>query len=902
MPLSAGTRLGPYEIVSALGAGGMGEVYRAHDTRLKRDVAIKVLLEVFAQDSDRLARFQREAELLATLNHPNIAIIHGLEVANGIHALVLELVDGPTLADRIAEGPLHAGEALPIARQIAEALAAAHEQTIIHRDLKPANIKLRPDGVVKVLDFGLAKIAEAGRAGEADKSNFTQSPTITTPAMTQAGVILGTAAYMSPEQAKGRPADKRSDVWAFACVLYEMLTGNRAFEGEDLSETLAAVLRGEPDWSALPPDVPASVVALLQRCLVKDSKRRVADISTALFVIDESVNVQPSIVAPVNADRRPLWKRAIPIGVTGLLVVVTAVVVWNVRPSQPLIGVTRFAIMLPESETLTNAGSHVIAISPDGANVVYAANQQLYVRNVAEMDARPIQGTAQAAEEPFFSPDGRWLGFYASAERKLKKIAIIGGASVPICDADTVFGASWASDDRIFFGQAGKGILRVSANGGTPEPVFTLTSGGFADGPQMLPGGEALLFTLALSRTPSGWDRAQIVALSLKSGEKRVVIEGGSDARYAPTGHIVYAVDSTLLAVPFDPKTLQVTGGHVPVIEGVRRAPPGTTAAAQFSFSNNGSTVYVRGGGAAETTGLTLALVDRAGSRTPLNAPPGSYGQPRISPNGKQLAVHTDDGKERIVWIYDLTGGSPMRRLTFGGNNDRPTWTPDGQRVVFRSDREGDDGLFWQRADGSGSAERLARAEEGTTLQSEAWSRDGTVLILSVSRGGNRSLSTVGLGAEQKPKPLIAGYASNSSLSRDGRWLAYLSNSGRGEVYVQPFPSLDAKYQVSTSGRDPLWSPDGHQLFYLQSKGAGWQVMSVNTQTQPSFGFGNTTPLPIEGIIGFGPRAYDITPDGKAFVVLLPTSQTDREHKVLPDQINVTLNWFEELKQRVATK
>jgi eukaryotic-like serine/threonine-protein kinase len=387
----------------------------------------------------------------------------------------------------------------------------------------------------RVLDFGLAKAMDPPPLSP----NVSQSPTITTPAMTQAGMILGTAAYMSPEQAKGRRADKRCDIWAFGCVLYEILTGRRAFDGEDVSETLAAVLRGEPDWSALPRDVPASVVALLQRCLVKESKRRIADISTALFVIDESANVGTPIAASVNADRRPLWKRVISIGVTGLLVIATAIVVWNARSSQQLIGVTRFPIMLPEGVRLTSAGSHVITISPDGANVVYAANQQLYVRNVAEMAGRPIQGTAQAAEAPFFSPDGRRLGFYASAERKLKKVPIIGGASVPICDADSVFGASWASDDRIFFGQAGKGILRVSANGGTPEAVFTLTSGGFADGPQILPGGEALSFTLALSRTATGWDRAQIVVLLLKSGEKRVVIEGGSDARYVPTGHIV---------------------------------------------------------------------------------------------------------------------------------------------------------------------------------------------------------------------------------------------------------------------------------------------------------------------------------------------------------------------------
>ncbi len=698
MSLTPGTRLGVYEITAPLGEGGMGQDFRARDTKLDRDVAIKILPDAFAHDADRLARFTREAKTLASLNHSNIAAIYGLEESEGMTALVMELVEGDDLSQRIARGAIPIDEALPIARQIAEALEAAHEQGIIHRDLKPANIKVRADGTVKVLDFGLAKAMDqaSGSGLQASARDVTNSPTITSPAMTQAGMILGTAAYMAPEQAKGRPADKRCDVWAFGCVLYEMLTGARVFAGEDVSDTLAFILTREPNWAALPANTPTGIRRLLRRCLERDRKRRVADISTAAFIIDEGEMTEPGSVTPALHDRRPLWLRTVPVVGVTLLAAAAVGVAWNLRRPQAPTALARFSFPVPEGQVLTANGARAVAISPDGTNVVYAADRQLYVRNIAELEARAIQGT-QGAEEPFFSPDGKWVAFYASNDRKLKKIAITGGTPVTVCDAGTLFGASWAPDDSIFFGQGQKGILRVSANGGTPDVVAKGTSGEFAQGPRMLPGGDALLFTLAQSRNNTSWDRGQIVVESLKSGERKVLVEGGGDAAYVPTGHIVYAVGPTLLAVAFDTNALEITGGPVPVIEDVRRVATGTTGAAQYSISNTGSIAYLPGGGNASE--VTLALVDHAGSRTPLNIDPAMYSHPRISSNGELLAVQKDDGREQNVWIYGLKGAAPIRRLTFGGAvNNRPTWTPDGQRIVFRSDREGDGGLFWQRA------------------------------------------------------------------------------------------------------------------------------------------------------------------------------------------------------------
>ena len=702
-----GRQLGAYRVMSLLGAGGMGEVYRARDTTLGRDVAIKTLPRLFVREPERLARFDREARTLASLNHPHIGAIYGLEDVDGIPALVLELIEGLTLAERLAKGPLPVRDALTIAVQIAEALEAAHEQGIVHRDLKPANIKVRADGVVKVLDFGLAKAMEL--PGASGVTGLSPLPTITTPAMTQAGTILGTAAYMSPEQARGKPVDKRADIWAFGCVLYEMLSGRRAFGAEEVSDTLAAVLRGEPDWAALPSDVSPGLRMLVRRCLEKDRQKRIADISTALFVIGEPAIVAPAASAapaPVTLPRPPIWRRAMPFLVTALVVgALAGGIAWNLRPSASPSTIVRFPLTLAAGQDFTNDGRQVVAISPDGTHVVYVANSELHLRSMSDTAARPIAGTSGVPLSPVFSPDSRSIADWSADDAAIKRISINGGTAVTICPAERPFGITWNADG-ILFGQGRAGIMRVPASGGKPETVVTVAEGEVAHGPQLLPDGRTVLFTVAPVVGTDRWDQAKVVVQSSGSEERKTLIEGGSDGRYLPTGHLVYALGGTLFAVPFDVRRLQLTGQPVPVIVGVRRAiaPDVNTGAAHVSVSSGGSLVYVPGPASITTAHRELVRLNRTGGAEPLKLPPGPYEFPRISPDGTRLAFGTDDGKEATVSIYDLAGTSSMRRLTFGGKNRFPIWSADSDRVAFQSDREGDLGIFWQRADGSGTA------------------------------------------------------------------------------------------------------------------------------------------------------------------------------------------------------
>ena len=906
MALSPGTRLGSYEILSALGAGGMGEVYRATDTTLERDVAIKTLPDGFARDPERIARFKREAQVLAALNHPHIAAIYGLEEVNGGQFLVLELVEGDTLAQRIATGPVPATEALRLARQVADALQAAHEKGIIHRDLKPANIALTHDGRVKVLDFGLARVVEPDP--HADTSD---SPTFSR-AATQAGVILGTAAYMSPEQAKGRVADKRSDVWAFGAVLYEMLTGKRAFEGEDVSDILATVLKSEPDWTALPADVPASIRTLVMRCLEKDRTRRVADIAAALFVIDEQNSLGPSAtIAALPLQMPPLWRRAVT--ATAAVVVGAAVASgawWSVRPSTPPRTATRFTLALAAGQQFTNPGRQVLAISPDGTRVVYVANRRLYLRPMSGTEARPIVGTENetGVAHPVFSPDGQSVAFYSGADRTLKRIAVSGGAAVTICQADNPFGMSWGPDG-IVFGQGPKGIMRVSPTpGAKPDLLVSLDAGEFAHGPQMLPDGQAVLFTLATGSNTDRWDNARIVVQSLKSGERKTLIDGGSDGRYLPTGHLVYALGGTLFAVPLNVRRLEVTGGPTPIVEGVRRA-DNATGTAQFSSSNSGSLISVPGPAGVSRSFRVFVVADRTGTTDPLNLRPGAYAHPRVSPDGTRLAFGTDDDKEANIWIYELSGAVAPRRITFSGRNRFPVWSGDGQRVAFQSDREGDLGIFWQRADGA-EVERLTKGEQGASHVPESWSRDGKHVLFTIAQGSTVTLWTFALD-ERKATPFgdVRSVQPIAAIfSPDGRWVAYAASGGgtrtAGGVFVQPFPATGARYQIPRLDFDyhPLWSADGKDLFYIPAAG---RFAAVSVQMQPSFAFGN----PVEaqaiaftrGIRFSDVRNYDITPAGK-FVALVDPREAGASGTPAAPEIQVVLNWFEELKQRVPTK
>jgi Tol biopolymer transport system component len=880
----------------------MGEVYGAHDTKLGRDVALKFLPESYTHDPERLARFHREAQVLAALNHPHIGAIYGLDEANGQHFLVLELVEGETLADRIMKGPLPLDEAHAIANQIAEALEAAHEKGIIHRDLKPANIALTRDGNVKVLDFGLAKATEAASGASL---NVTNSPTITSPAMmTGVGVILGTAAYMSPEQAKGRAADKRSDVWAFGCVLYEMLTGKRAFEGEDVSDTLAAVLRGEPEWRAVPAAVPPAICALVERCLAKDRKQRMRDIGDVQLILNGAFEskTQPAAVAQALTRRRPLWTRAVPF-VAGAIaaVALTGFAAWSVRPSTRPLNVTRFLFTVGAGQFMNNV-RQMIAISPDGTQMAYAANRRLYLRSMSELDARPIVGTeaAEGVNNPAFSPDGRSIAFYSNADQTLQRMGISGGAPVTICPADSYVGMSWGADG-IVFGQSGTGIMRVSANGGKPELLAAVKDGESVMGPQMLPDGQTVLFTLATGTDANRWDKAQTVVQAVRSGERKILIEGGSDARYLPTGHVVYARGGVLYAVPFNLRRLEVTGGPVPIVEGVMRN--AGTAFALYSVSETGSLIYVPGP-ALTSSAHGLVLIDRKGGEEELRLPQGPYEFPRLSPDGQRIAFETDDAKDATVWIYDLSGTRAPRRLTFVGKNRFPIWSADGERLAFQSDREGDLGIFWQRADGTDQAARLTKPDPGESHVPESWSPKGERFSFSVTKGASAALWIFSLqnkkatpfGQVRSTTPL------NSVFSPDGQWLAYsLRGPAGANVYVQPFPATGAQYQVSRdAGHHPLWSPDGKELFYFP--GAN-RLVAVNVTTHPSFTFGDPAPVPgglPANATPVTPRNYDIAPDGQRFISVMESGQT-QSGAAAAQQIQVVLNWFEELKARVPS-
>ena len=884
--------LGPYRVLEKLGEGGMGEVYRARDTKLGRDVALKVLPESVIQDAERLSRFRREAQLLAALNHPHIGGIYGFGEDDGKLFLVLELIEGETLAARLQRGALPVAEALDIAREIAAALEAAHDKAIVHRDLKPSNIAFSADGTVKVLDFGLAR-PTAGSSAAPD-ANVMNSPTITSPlTLTGLGVILGTAAYMSPEQAKGAVADKRADVWGFGCVLYEMLTGRRAFPGEDVTDTLAAVIRSQPDWTALPVSLPPAVRTLLEGCLEKDRRKRIADLSVARFVLERRVELATP-AARVQAAR-PLWSLALLLlGAAGLGAAAAA---WWGRETPPPLRVTRFTIAVPEGRSISLV-RRALTISPDGSKIAYASDGRVFLRSMTELEPRQI-AAADAPTQPTFSPDGQWVAFWA--EGALRRVAVTGGSPVTICDASpSPLSVSW-SDSGIIYVDGVKGIVRVSPNGGTPEVLVARND---ADGlmhlPQVLPDGDTLMFAIGRRPGPLAnfWDAAQIVAQSLATGRRKVLIEGGSNPVYVRTGHIVYTVEGTLMAVPFDVPALEVRGSPVPVVEGVRRAAPAAGGEAQFAISESGALVYVPG--PARTGDEDVFLYGKDGTVASLQLPKGRYAYPRVSPDGRWLAFEGYDGKESTIAVYQLSGAAAPRRLTFGGNNRFPIWNRDGKRVVFQSDRDGDAGIFWQPLDG-GSPERLTTAEPGTTHIPESWSPIADVFLYSVNRGPASELWMFSPG-ERKATRFgdvgSAGFPTNALFHPNGRWVAYQAGdagSGEATLFVQPFPPTGTKYQIDRGGR-PMWSADGRQLFFVPAPG---QFRVVNVTLEPTFA--TTAPTHLPRPFGLSPpaspRNYDILPDGR--IVGINSAGDPGAASVA--QINVVQNWFEELKARVTT-
>jgi serine/threonine-protein kinase len=894
MALTSGMRLGPYEIVGLLGAGGMGQVYRATDTNLGRQVALKTLPDSVSHDPERLARFRREAQVLAALNHPHIGSIYGLEESDGQRFLVLELVEGETLAARIAKGPLPVDEALAIAREIAEAIQFAHDKGIIHRDLKPANIALTPHDRVKVLDFGLAKATDAAASSAVDQLN---SPTVTSPArLTGMGVILGTAAYMSPEQARGRVADKRSDVWAFGCVLYEMLTGKRPFEGSEVSDTLAAVLKSDPDWNALPPSVPASIRSLLEGCLEKNHQDRIADISTALFILRRPASARADVPVRPGSRRSPItW---VALAVAGAVAGAAAAIALWPRPAPPAVPVTRFEVPMPSGGQMT-LSRRALAVSPDGTRVAFVADGRLYLRPFSDLESRAIAG-GDPGIHPAFSPDGQSVVFWA--DPALRKVSITGGVPVTVCQTTPApFGIHWG-DHGIVFVQPGTGIMRCSPNGGTPEMLVRLTSAdGLAHAPQLLPDGDTLLFTLAAAGGPAAtfWEKAEVVVQSLKTAQRKTIIKAGTSARYLPTGHLLYMVEGTMMAVPFNLKTRAVMSGPVPIVEGIRRSGPAVGYATQFDVSAGGVFVYVPG--PARSGQDDVFLTDRKGDMTALKLPAGSYLHPRVSPEGKRIAIETNDGKESVISVYDLSGKSSLRRITYGGNNRLPVWSADGSRLAFQSDREGDLAIFWQPVQG-GKVERLTRPEPGTSHVPESWRpRDG-LFLFSATKASETTLWTFSIRDRKASRfgdVLSAGLPTNAVFSPDGRWVAYQAgdqvSGAEGTTYVQPFPATGAKYQIARGGR-PMWSWDGTELFFVPAPSL---FMAVSVQADPVFGF--TAPVPVPRRFGLAapanPRPYDILPDGRIVGVEQVNAAGDQRSAA---QIRVVLNWFEELKARVT--
>jgi Tol biopolymer transport system component len=908
--LLTGRRIGVFEVQGLLGVGGMGEVYRARDSRLGREVAIKILPRAFKDDPDRLARFEREARVLASLNHPHIGAIYGLEDADDVTALVMELVDGEDLSERVARGALPLDEALPIARQIAEALEAAHEQGIIHRDLKPANIKVRSDGTVKVLDFGLAKALDP--TGVSSPS-VTTSPTLSL--ATQAGMILGTAAYMAPEQARGRVVDTRADIWAFGCVLYEMVTGARAFKSDDVTDTIVAVVSKEPDWQKLPATA-RSVRPMLARCLKKDPKQRLQAIGDARILVDELIGgTSEDVAARATAATRP--RRVVATAIAGLAgaAVIGAMAMWAMTRPRPQGRVlpSRFEIVPPLAQALAIQGAdRDIAISPDGQYIVYRADAgraQLVVRPIDRLDARPVAGITNA-RQPFFSPDSEWIGFFDGAG--LKKAPIAGGSATMILKNYVVpRGASWGDDNSIVFAtnDSSTGLLRVPASGGEPT---VLTRPDAAKGeknhwrPSLLPDGRGILFTITALNAAVP---PQVAVLDMKTGQRKILIRGGSQAEYVSTGHLLYAAANTLHAVRFDLGRLEVLSDPVPVVDDVSMLP---TAAANYAVSRVGTLVYVPASGTQRPR--SLVWVDRTGQETPTGAPPRLYAQARLSPDGKRVALSIRD-QEHNIWIWDLGRETPLTRLTFDpGDDDSPVWTPDGRRIVFASMRAGAPNLFMQAADGTGIAERLTT---GPDSQAPAWVAPegmgivGTVIAPktngdivwfplkgSASRSGSGPVSGARL-SEAEPLVRTTAIETNPDISPDGRYIAYGSNeSGREEIYVRPFPHVnDGRWQVSTSGGTrPAWSRNGQELFYVDLANT---LTAVPVQTSGArFATGNPAKLfemPSTASLT-SDRDYDVSPDGKRFLMI--KENVARDGNATAGMV-VVQNWFEVLKAKV---
>jgi serine/threonine-protein kinase len=865
----------------------MGEVYRARDTRLDRTVAIKVLPSDLAADPHLKARFERETHAISALAHPNICTLYDVGEEDGQTFLVMEHLVGQTLAERLTKGPLPLAQALEVATQIADALAAAHKQGIVHRDLKPGNVMLTKTGA-QLLDFGLARLTAHGE--QPAVGSLTSAPTQQAP-LTGEGTILGTLPYMAPEQVEGKPADARTDLWALGTILYEMVTGVRAFEASTPTSLVGAILEREPTpLKERQPLTPPSLERLVRRCLAKDPDERW---DTAHDLADELRWVAETAAAPgPEASRARSTARRMTPWVLGVLAVMaTALAAWTlIRPeTRPI---ARLSVVLPPGERLgLSPAQAAIAISPDGSRLAYVAERegaprQLYLRALDELEPTPLPGT-EGAVNPFFSPDGQWVGFIARG--KLKKISVTGGAPITLCDAHRFqMGATWAPDDTIIFRRRQtRGLCRVSASGGPPE---VLTSPDVTKGeqdhkwPEILPGGRAVLYSFSTADVVTT-DDAHIAVLSLDTGEEKLLLEGGHGPRYAPTGHLVYARGGTLRAVKFDLERLEATEPSVQVLAGVRTHQEG--GAPSFAFSRNGTLVYVPGGPQPDRT---LVWVNRQGVASAITPDERGYSRPRLSPDGQRIAVSIG-WRNGHLWVYDLSRGT-FSPLTHRWDNNDPVWTPDGTRVLFRSDRGGQTlwNVFWTSADGSGEVEQLLEADR---LQApHSISPDGEVLAFTRrhdSRGWDILLYP--MNGEGEPREFVATEFDENfpRFSPDGRWVAYDSyETGQREVYVKPFPDPGASVRISTEGgARPVWAPSGRELFYRD----GDKMMAVTVETEPEFSAARPRLL-YEGRYQWN---YDISPDGERFLMI-------REPETEPvTQLHVVFNWFEELKRLVPT-
>jgi eukaryotic-like serine/threonine-protein kinase len=907
MPLNSGSRLGPYEILAPLGEGGMGEVYRARDTRLDRTVAIKILPAHLSDDPTLRQRFEREAKAISSLNHPHICVLYDVGNQDGTQFLVMECVEGETLAKRLEKGPLPLEQVLKYGTQIADALDKAHRGGVLHRDLKPGNIMLTATGA-KLLDFGLAKAAPPLAAG----ATLTAAATRTTP-VTQRGTVVGTFQYMSPEQVEGKDVDARTDIFSFGSVLYEMVTGLRAFPGKSHLSVASAILEKEPEpISKLQPLAPRALDRTIRVCLAKDPEDRwqtVRDLLLELRWIAEGGS-QAGVPAPIVSQRKVRERLAwAAVAALAIAAVIAAVGWWHSARTAPAHPFMRFTAELPPGVRINRFRGSQLAISPDGTRIVVGDQSaptgewHLAIRWLDQSQFAPLSGTDRAVM-PFFSPDSQWLAFFADG--KLKKVPVQGGAPVTLCDAPRPRGGSWGDDGNIVaaFNGGLSGLVRVSSGGGTPTSITQLikVKGETAQGwPQVLPGSQTVLFTAYGTGSP---DDAEIAVVSVKTGERKTIYRGGFFGRYLPSGHLVYLQQNTVWSAAFDLGRLAVTAAPQPVLEEVNS---NVSGGGDFDFSQTGTLVLV-----SLNTQISFPYsiwwLDSTGQTKPLQSPPGVYEDPEFSPDGKRLAFELATSVARAdIWVKDLERDTVSRLTHLPGRNIPPVWTPDGKSIVFSSYSQGAPGIYWIRADGSGEAQRLT---EGKNLAfPRSFSPDGKRLAyVEIGADTHPQIWTAAVEGDRdhprlgKAEPFQRTSFSQTlpAFSPDGHWLAYSSNeSGSYELYVQPFPGPGGKLQISTGGGDyPIWSRNGRQLFFLTPD---WRIMVADyTARGNSFTAGKPQAWSQKNLIFLGGNyPYDLAPDGKRFAVVLNAETTTEQGQRPLDSVTVLLNFFDELRRKV---